>query len=461
MVIDAKTTVEIGSRLEMLVDDWLIERWEDVDLRLNRPQPQEVVWENARPWEGPTSCYFVALRDEGEIRLYYRGRDDRFACLARSRDGVHFERPALGLHDFEGTRQNNLVFAGSDADSFASHNFAPFLDTNPAALPHERYKAVGGHRRSDGSGRALYGFVSPDGIRWKKIAPEPIITEGKFDSLNVAFWDQAAGLYRCYSRMWVSPDGALRPVLQGLRGIQSCTSEDFRHWSGQQANLYSAGSPVEEFYTNATVPAPNAPHLLLSFPKRFVKGRKRVETHPEGGLSDTVFMSSRDGVHWDRTFAEAFIRPGPDERNWTERSNMTAWGIIPTSPTEWSMYVSEHYRWNDNRLRRYTVRRDGLASIHAGAYGGEWTSRPLTFSGSRLLLNYSTSAAGSVRVEVRDETGAPLSGYRLADSVELYGDEIEGMARWKEGSDLSPLAGKVVRLRFVMRDADLFALRTG
>jgi hypothetical protein len=186
-----------------------------------------------------------------------------------------------------------------------------------------------------------------------------------------------------------------------------------------------------------------------------------VEEHPGPGLSDTVLMTSRDGVHWDRTFAEALIRPGLDRRNWTERSNMTAWGIIETSPAEWSMYVSEHYRWDDNRLRRYSIRRDGFASAHAGADGGEWTTRPLTFDGKNLLLNYSTSAAGSMRVEAMDQAGGALEGYRLEDSVELYGDELEAAARWKHNADLSALAGRTVRFRFVMRDADLFALRTG
>jgi hypothetical protein len=456
MMTTAKSTVEIGSRLEMLVDDWLIERREGVELRLNRPRMEEVVWENQEPWEGPTSCYFVAMRDRQGVRLYYRGVDDRMVCMATSRDGIHFERPVLGLYEFEGSRQNNIVFQGEDADSFASHNFAPFIDTNPDALAEEKYKAIGGHRRSDGSGRELYGFTSADGIHWKRIGDAPIITEGKFDTLNVAFWDESAGLYRCYSRMWVSPDGAPRAVMQGLRGIQSCTSTDFRHWSQQKANIYSAGSPIEEFYTNATVPAPGAPHMLLSFPKRFVADRKKVAEHPGPGLSDTVFMTSRDGVHWDRTFAEALIRPGLDQRNWTERSNMAAWGIVPTSPTEWSIYVSEHYRWDDNRLRRYSIRREGFASVHAGAHGGEWTTRPLKFEGKDLRLNYSTSAAGSVRVEVLDEAGKRLEGH---DSAELFGDELEAVVQWNGGGDLSALAGRAVRFRFVMRDADLFALK--
>lgn len=74
-----------------------------------------------------------------------------------------------------------------------------------------------------------------------------------------------------------------------------------------------------------------------------------------------MFLSSRDGVNWDRTFLEARVRPGPDNRNWTQRSYMPAWGIVQLDPAKFSMYITEHYEWPDHRLRRITVRRHGFA----------------------------------------------------------------------------------------------------
>jgi hypothetical protein len=123
------------------------------------------------------------------------------------------------------------------------------------------------------------------------------------------------------------------------------------------------------------------------------------------------------------------------------------------------MYASEHYRWPDNRLRRLVLPRHRIASANAGAEGGEFTTRPVTFDGNRLVLNYATSAAGSVQVELQDEAGRPLPGFTLADMPPLYGDELDAVVRWKSGDDVSSLAGKPVRLRFVLSDADLFALR--
>jgi hypothetical protein len=97
--------------------------------------------------------------------------------------------------------------------------------------------------------------------------------------------------------------------------------------------------------------------------------------------------------------------------------------------------------------------------VTAGASGGEFTTRPVTFEGNHLVLNYATSAAGSVEVELQDEAGRPLPGFALADAVPLFGDELDAMVKWKSGNDVSALAGTPVRLRFVLKDADLFALR--
>lgn len=86
-------------------------------------------------------------------------------------------------------------------------------------------------------------------------------------------------------------------------------------------------------------------------------------------------------------------------------------------------------------------------------------TRPLVFDGRQLSLNMSTSAAGGIRVEIQDESGQPLPGYSLADSVELYGNSLERVVRWRDQADLSASAGRVVRRRFVMSDADLYSFQ--
>lgn len=85
--------------------------------------------------------------------------------------------------------------------------------------------------------------------------------------------------------------------------------------------------------------------------------------------------------------------------------------------------------------------------------------RPLRFKGAKLVINYSTSAAGSVRVELQNAGGRALSGFELDQSVEIYGDQIERVVSWKQGSNVSRLAATPIRLRFSLKDADLYSIR--
>lgn len=458
-----KTLVRtVGSRLELFVDDWLIETMSNATLKLHTPTRREVVFKFDAPWEGGLSAYVTIMQDQGRFRMYYRGGGDltrEYTCMAESKDGINWTRPALGLFEFEGSKDNNIIWTGEKKAYWESHNFSPFKDTNPAASAAQRYKAVTlGRRTIDGQTRnVLLAFVSPDGIRWKRLQDEPIITEGSFDSHNTAFWDETRQSYVCYFRL----------SREGKRSIKRSVSADFLHWSKPEW-LDFGDTPLEHFYTNGIVPHFRAPHIYLAFPMRFVPERTRIgpEARKTDGLSDAVFLSSRDGLHWSRTFMEAFIRPGLYQANWggAHGNNTPAWGIIQTGDEEMSLYISENYGNYPNeadkvpRVRRATMRIDGFVSINAPYTGGEMLTKPLIFKGRTLMMNYSTSAVGSIKVEIQDEHGKPVPGFALADSTEIYGDEIERAVSWRHGTDVSPLAGRTARLRLAMKDADLYSI---
>ncbi len=442
--------VSIGSRLEPFVDDFLIERMDGASLVLHEPSFREAVFTFDRPWEGNVSTYVTVFRDGPGVRMYYRGANfdpstqktgPESICFAESPDGIRWTRPDLGLFEFEGSKANNIVWTGP-----GSHNFTPFRDSNPACPPAERYKALGG------DDKGLFAFASPDGIRWTRLAEAPVLTGSWFDSQNLAFYDQAAGEYREFHRNWRGE----------VRDIQTTRSRDFRSWS-PFVWLDWGGAPDEQLYTNAVAPHPGAPHVLIGFPKRFLPERK-ASGQPLPGVSDGLFMSSRDGVRWKR-WREAFLRPGLQKERWVNRNNMIAWGVIETAgsepgmPDEFSIYSNEGYYVGPCRLRRHTVRRDGFVSIRAGAAGGEVLTRPVVFAGRELALNVSTSAAGSVRVELLDAAGRPVPGFAAGDCAEIYGDDVERVVRWAAGSDLAALAGAPVRLRFILVDADIYSLR--
>ena len=125
------------------------------------------------------------------------------------------------------------------------------------------------------------------------------------------------------------------------------------------------------------------------------------------------------------------------------------------------MYMTHNYRTPHAHIRRVTLRQDGFISVHAPDLGGEFTTRPLKFKGSRLRINYSTSVTGSIRVEVLNHFSRPVLGFNLKDSDEIYGDELDRVVSWGENEDLSGQEGEMVRLRFVLRDANLYSFQFG
>lgn len=460
---EAQSSVtDIGSRLELFVDRQLVDIARGVTLELQRPVAAGKVLEFDKPWEGAFAAYCTVIKDGAVYRLYYRGlpiakadgSESETTCYAESRDGVHWSKPALRLFDVMGTRQNNVILAGSAP---LSHNFSPLLDARPGVAAAERFKALAGTKRS-----GLFAFVSADGIRWRKFSEQPVITRGDFDSQNLAFWSESEGQYVCYLRVFKRLDG------KGVRWVARATSKDFLHWS-EPVEMSFGDAPPEHLYTNQTHPYFRAPHIYLGVAARFMPGRQvltaeqaraiNVDPGYFRDLSDSVLLSSRGGTRYDRAFLDAFIKPEIGLQNWTSRTNYPALNIVPTGASEMSLYVQKNYGQPTHHLQRYVLRTDGLVAVRAPWQGGELITKPLKFTGKKLWLNFATSAAGGVLVEIQDANGRALPGFALADGVEQIGNEIERTVSWRAGDDVSALAGQTVRLRFVMKDAELYSYR--
>ncbi|MCC6442647.1 MAG: hypothetical protein IT210_04205 [Armatimonadetes bacterium] len=471
---DAQEAIDIGSRRELFVDEFLIERREGAELRLHPPAAKEIVLAHDAPWEGSGCGYHTIFRDGDILRMYYIAADltnedasvmasrPLYACYAESRDGIHWIKPSLGLVEFAGSKENNILWTTPQTD-----NFMVFKDANPACRPGEEYKAV-----TSGAG-GLWALKSSDGLRWKHLKDKPIITKGAFDTLNVAFWDPIRKHYWAY----------IRDFHNGLRDIRVSTSEDFLTWA-EPVILRFEDSPDEQLYTNQVQPYYRAPHLFVGFPTRYVErawspsfdalpdaphrqGRMKFSPRYGTAITDGLFMTSRDGRTF-RRWGEAFIRPGIERKdNWLYGDGYQNWGLIetapedPTAPPVLSLYANENHWKTASRLRRYTIRIDGFVSLNAPLKGGEVLTRPIRFTGGKLRLNFATSAAGSLRVEIQDAAGKPIPGYALSDCDEIFGDALDRAITWKGGSDVRQLAGQPVRLRIDLRDADLYALRFG
>lgn len=492
MKSDLCKTIQLGSVKECFFDDYLINtELSTAEIQLHRPIPGEVVMVHDCPWEGDGCDYHNFFYDNGIYRMYYLAwhltgvinndpkRNIIRVCYAESTDGLHWVKPSLGLCEFEGSADNNIIL---DDKTASFDNFQVFRDDNPACPPEQKYKGIAAYQG------ALWAYFSPDAIHFE--LGVMITDKGAFDSLNVVFWDPLQKKYHGYLRNFHVP-GDLegndpfdeKPAeLPGvdrnarIRDIRYIESTDFVNWT--HPKLIDFGdSPDVPLYTNCVSPYINAPHLLVGFPSRYVersqwsksfdvlcgkeKRLERMEHSIRFGLAvtDCVFMCSRDGFHFKR-YDEAFIRPGEEfSANWVYGDCYPARGLLLTpSPRradadkELSMYCFENH-WSSlpTELRRYRLRQDGFCSVHAGGKEKLLVTKPFTFSGKNLYANMSTSAAGYMYFTLRSCDGQVL------ESCEMFGDSTEKLIGFEK--DLSDFAGKEVVLTVRMFDADLYAVQ--
>ncbi|WP_209329695.1 hypothetical protein [Lunatimonas salinarum] len=461
-VVFAQGPLTIGSDRELFVDRTLIESLDGAQVILHEPVDRGEVLAFDRPWEGAFSAYVTILKDGPMYRAYYRGvpmagkdgNEAEVTCYAESKDGIHWEKPDLGIHEIAGSKANNVILANAAP---ITHNFSPFIDTNPDVPKQQRYKALGGTSSS-----GLVAFVSEDGIHWQRLQEGPVFTKGVFDSQNVAFWSESERQYVCYFRSWTGGG------YSGYRSVSRTTSPDFIHWSDPEAMSFG-NTPYEHLYTQQTSPYFRAPHIYLAIGARFMPNRQVISDEEAKLLgvdpkyykdcSDVILMSSRGGNAYERQFMESFIRPGIGLQNWVSRSNYPALNVVQTGPEEMSVYVNQDYAQPTAHLRRYSMRLDGFASVSAGYNGGEMLTKPFIFDGNVLQLNYSTSAAGEILVEILDENGNKIPGFSKEECRPVIGNEISRTVYWNNSNDVSELSGKPVRMRVYLKDADLFSFK--
>ncbi len=511
----ADEPIDIGSRRELFTDTTLIQQvGGQLQLRLHHPTPREIAMVHDEPWEGNNTTYHCVFKDGDLYRMFYVGRHSTMRkgqlhigrssfCYAESDDGIHWRKPKLGLCEFQGSKANNIVMDAAAAAKHEARLGAPavFRDENPRATRDARYKMFLSSKNPLG----MLPMKSPDGIHWSPMSDKPVVTDGAFDAMNLAFWDSERRMYRAYWRYFTGgTTNAKEWKPAGVRAIRTASSKDLLHWESK-ANLSYQSSRTMELYENGIHPYHRAPHLLIGLPVRYVDrasgpsisssdgsgraGPDRIRKWPASlralpdfenrqlraslnqrygsALTEGLFMSSRDGVNFHR-WDEGFLRPGIERPGtWNYGQQFVAWSSVETAstldgaPNELSLYASEG-TWLEKKgksLRRYTLRLDGFVSAHASAKGGELLTKPVVFSGHRLSLNFATSAAGSIRVAIEHPNGTPIDGFSIADCSPHFGNTLDREVTWNSQQELGQLAGKPVRLRFVLQDADLFSFR--
>ncbi len=445
--------IYIGSRLELFIDSFIIDQLNNTILVLHEPKDEGIVLTFNMPWEGHFSGYTTIIKDSNLFRLYYRGSNEKeVTCYAESLNGIDWDKPNLKICLYDSSFNNNIILN----EAPFCHNFCPFIDNNPKAPKSEKYKAIAGKKSS-----GLFGFKSSDGIHWEKITDKPLITQGSFDSQNVAFWSQTEKTYICYFRTWIKDTIPIRTISRS-------TSIDFINWSNP-VKMSFGETPYENLYTNQTHPYYRAPHIYIAIAARFVPDlqvvsdqqalKLKVHKNYYHDCSDIIFMSSRGGINYNRTFMEAFLKPGIGFQNWVSRTNYPALNVVQTDSTEMTIYVNQNYSQPQACLRRYALRIDGFSSLKASYKEGDATTKSMIFKGRNLFINFATSAVGKVQIEIQNQHGVTISGFSLSDSEILVGNEIKRLVSWKNNPDLSSLSGKAIKLKFLLKDANLYSFK--
>ena len=483
--------MDIGTRKQLFMDERFVETSEGVRWCMNPPhQHADPVLVCDRPWERLGICGYNTVMKEGEgrFRLWYgatrkMGLPQEGAIrlgYAESEDGRHWTKPSLGLISYEGSNDNNLVAPLEERQSMQGAT----VYRDDRAPETERYKLWSKFQPTDKQVAAgvlpgLWAMRSPDGIHWEVYEDQPSPRQQMCDTQNMFFWDDRIGQYAGYTRVRETQrlDEAAEAGGRGkYRSIGRITSPDFRTWSKTQVVLEADDDdlnmpvpdqrddprPNIDVYTSCAMKYASAEDVYLMMPSFFYHWGE--DDHP--ATMDVQLLTSRDGIHWDRKGERRpFLRLGFEGSTTGGMLFANPW-LIPMGNELWLYYTGTAHTHGAragapvrNGLFLSTMRRDGFVSLDAGYGGGAFRTPVLQFAGDRLEVNFDGSAGGWLKVEIQDADGKPLPGYALSDADGLVGNGIRKTITWKGRTGVGGLAGRPVRLRFVMRDAKLYAFQ--
>ena len=470
--------MDIGDRKQLFIDDRLIGQRHGLTFEMHPPVKHGAVIVPELPSEaGRVGPYGSVVRDGDRLMMWYwamerrdtqKGR--RALCLALSEDGHQWEKPMLGLVERGGSKENNAVPANGDTVSI-----------NPNGEAKERFVLL----RAEGFGGAdkggLYLSFSGDGIHWRQHKPRllPLLP----DTQNQVQYDRRLGRWVAYVRLW-DPDRRVgRIVIDDLKAPWPYDKSATPHyiWGKDHPPVPKREIPTVfatdeldpddcDVYTPVVVEYPWADDVYLMFPSLYqhFPGPNDGGLYPNDGLLDIHLAVSRDAEHWARPSRRPYLGLGREDEPDSKRLYMFA-GMVRTGDTIHHYYGGSqlthgHYSavkslHGTGSVCHATQRLDGFVSLQAGARRGELATAPLVFQGARLELNVATASTGLCRVEIQDDAGHPVDGYALADCHPIRGNSVSHVASWGGKSDVSALAGKSIRLRIELANADLYALQ--
>ncbi|HOW69134.1 MAG TPA: hypothetical protein PKY77_00920 [Phycisphaerae bacterium] len=495
--------LNIADRRQVFIDQTFLQNARGVELCVHPPRKTgEMTIRPEHPWEnGGIGPYSSVMKLGPTYHMWYHamdtvhwdtGKTNGAVCYAQSKDGIKWEKLVIGLTEYQGRKDNNIVF-GHGASGVRIGQDGGMVFHDPLAPTDEQFRLA---IRYGQLGEGVHLFSSPDGIHWKPthravLNARPQTKGHHLDSQNVIFWDDQIRKYVAYMRKNVTDKGSQgRSIARGESDTLAFPPvQDLPVVLGPDRNDLAHGeNQVVDYYMSATIKYPWAENAYYMFPTAYYHyiGGALAEFPAEmpinAGPLDTQFAASRDGVHWERYDRRAFVPLGmKGDFDWA--SARVVWGLVPDlSGREMFLYYRGSdwlHGWDRNErnkqlltkaglgadqniatLSRLVIRRDGFVSARGAYTGGEFTTCPLIFQGRRLLLNVDTSATGIVQVGLLNADGSTIDNFSLQKCDLIHtANEISRVVTWQRQSNVSTLAGKSVRLRFQVRDADLYAFQ--
>lgn len=461
----------VGDAVQLFVDLDRVEALDNVRQTFHAAQkhPLNPVLRKTKPWENDRGTWGAVIYDEDAklFKAWYGGAsgnkkeyrpgslsDCSVLCYATSKDGVHWDRPELGLHEVMGTRKNNVVI-GDDHHNGLAH-WESVLKDPLAKDPERRYKAIGWSSYDwDGPMSGIYTMTSPDGLRWThtrepvfRYHPRPGTKDyGPIGDAQSLMIDTLRGRYVAY--------------LRSLPHRSLSISDDFITWSPPRLCLQAKPGETSNMVYN---------HMGFVYGDRYLGLLTYFDRDPKNPLLTLRLLTSRDGESWQR----------PDTgRPFLDVGGVGEWDrfivmLTGAPPIRVGDQLYFYYRGLATRHRPYegkddayrqggglglaTLRLDGFASLDASYDGGRVTTKPFRTKGRQLRVN-AKADFGKLWVEVLDAAGAPIPGLTRADCHPMQSDRVDHPIQWNDNGALAKLADRPIRLRFHLENARLYGYR--
>ncbi len=413
------------------------------------------------PWEQLIYLYGTVLPNETRTgyRMWYQTLLTNNPCsysgaqpYATSTNGINWTKPALRLHSWCGSTSNNLYHPG-----FMTSVMQTPDDPDPA----KRYKYMTFNS-------AWHGGWSSNGINFVSAPNNPLFTGGG-DAGQIC-WDPRTKEYRCYVKnLWYDTNGLRR------RAVSLAATTNFTNWPGS-ASLVLWPDAVDDRWSSNSIQRTHF-YGMSAFPYESMyigflwihRATNLLGDLPgyQVGPIHVEVVSSQDGVNWTR---EEGNRPPILELGangtWDDGMVFTARAPVVEGGTL-KLWYGGFDQVHDAGLSRShsaiglaTMRKDGFASLDAGASVGTILTKTLTNATGPLHVNYQASVGGSLKVEVLDANNNVFPGYSQADCVSLTGNSVDQTVSWQTHGELPPIPS-LVRLRFVLQNASVYSFMVG